>query len=76
MKHNTTETERAFAAGEFNSQERARRFAHKIERERDELREAIQEAAEVFYTFNDVGNCRAFHDAKDKALDKIKPFLA
>lgn len=39
------------------------------------MRDAIEAAQEAFETFNDVGNCRAFHDAKDAALAKLQPFL-
>ena len=47
----------------------------KTRREAKAMRAAIQEAEEAFLTFNDVGNCKAFHDAKDKALAALKPFL-
>lgn len=40
------------------------------------MREAIEEAAEAFFTWNDVGLCKAWLDSKDKALAKLKPFLA
>lgn len=39
------------------------------------MRKALEEAHEALLTFNDVGNCRAFHDAKDKALRIIASFL-
>jgi len=39
------------------------------------MRDAIEVAQKAFETFNDVGNCRAFHDAKDAAIAKLQPFL-
>lgn len=83
MKHDTTETERAFAAGEFNSQERAMKFAHKIERERDELREVVQEAHDALENLlvakrGGMQPVNALIDATSRANDvvkKLKPFL-
>ena len=83
MKHDTTETERAFAAGEFNSQERAMKFAHKIERERDQLREAIQEAHDALQSLiaakrGGMQPVNALIDATSRANDavkKLRPFL-
>jgi len=47
-----------------------------LQSERDQMRKAIEYAHEAFLSFNEVGNCRAFQDAKDKAIDILAPFLS
>lgn len=60
---------------EMEAMRKACKAAVSLTSEMEAMREAIEEAAEAFFTWNDVGLCKAWLDAKDKALAKLQPLI-